>query len=228
MEPSEKTRAKAQSLRLLSTKLGVHVDDLAFAYPEEQFTTFLTRRLVQQALAGKVDDLTEKRLTEVCNIPFNKDGRSAAEYAFDLIYGWLVEDMMYDFLMSNKFIVEKTGVDKDREFLKSGKIKSDIDLTVKWGRHTKGYDVYFDSQGYWNKNNKIDIRESKWKEISRTGSGMICVSNYGFAIIDAESEHTFGPNSAWGGKYCATINGIKDKLVDIPEFLVQLKNNIAS
>lgn len=211
---------------LLSMKLGQHMDDLPFSYPDETFQTHLTRKLAKQALSLKIDDFTVERLNSVCNIPFNKDGRSAAEYAIDLIYGWFVEDMVYEFLLQKGFEVEKTGSDKEREFLKSGKIKSDIDLNLSYKSKTKSFDVYFDSQGYWQKTDKIDIRESKWKEIEKTDSGIICVSNQGFAIIDAGTEYTLGPNSAWGGKTCATIKGIRNKLVDIDTFILDLKKNI--
>lgn len=226
MEKHEKLLAKRDSLKLLSVRLGQHLDDLPYAYPDEVFQTHLTRRLARQAINLRIDDFTVQKLNTVCNIPFNKDGRSASEYAIDLIYGWFVEDMIYEFLLQNNFGVVMTGTDKERQFLKSGKIKSDIDLEVSHNMRRKGFDVYFDSQGYWKKTDKIDIRESKWKEIERTNSGIICVSNEGFAIVDAGTQYILGPNSAWGGKNCATIVGIREKLVDVDQFLINLKNNI--
>jgi hypothetical protein len=230
IENNDKLLAKRNSLKALSVKLGQHLDDLPYYYPDEVFSTKLTRKLVKQSLNLRIDDYTIDRLNTVCNIPFNKDGRTAAEYAIDLIYGWLVEDMVAALLEQKGFAVEKTGVDREREFLKSGKIKSDIDLSVRHEDSVKekSFDVYFDSQGYWKKTNRIDIRESKWKEIEKTSSGVLCISNDGFAIIDAGSEYTFGPNSSWGGKNCATIKGIRDNLVELPEFLILLKNNIAN
>ena len=223
---NEKLLNKKNSLLVLSTKLGQHVDDIPFMYPDEVFTNYLTRNLAKQALNLKVDDFTKLRLHSVCNIPFNKDGRTAEEYAIDLIYGWFVEDLMLEFLLGKGFKVTKTGADKDRDFLPAGKIKTDMDLEITYNGNTKSYDIYFDSQGYWNKTDRIDFRESKWKALEKHNAGVICVSNFGFALLDTNCEYTFGPNGAWGGKNCATVKGIKDKLVDIDVFLKQLKGNI--
>ena len=223
---NEKLLNKKTSLMVLSNTLGLHIDDLPYMYPDEVFTNYLTKKLAKQALNLNIDDFTVDRLNKVCNIPFNKDGRTAAEYAVDLIYGWFVEDMMYEFLMGKKFKVKKVGADKDRDFLPAGKIKTDLDLEITYGKNTKKYDIYFDSQGYWNKTDKIDFRESKWKALQKENAGVICVSNYGFMIIDTNNEHTFASNPAWGGKNCATIKGIRDNLVDVNTFIKNLKQNL--
>ena len=223
---NEKLVAKRASLRLLGDTLGVYLDDLAFMYPNEVFKDSLTQRLAKSAIDLRLTDLDYKKLDELCNISFNKDSRSSVEYGIDLIYGWLAEDMVNEFLAKNGFAVKKSGVDKDRKFLKSSNIKSDLDISVGFNGVWKSYDIYFDSGGYWNKYNKMDVRESKWKELEKTGAAMICVSNYGFMLVDTSSEHTYGPNGAWGGKNCATIKDIKDKLTDPFDFLIKLKDHI--
>lgn len=212
---SDKLLNKRKSLLMVASSLGISAQDLAFSYPDEVFTTHLTKSLVQQAFRLHIDDFTADRLNAVCNIPFNRDVRTPVEYAIDLIYGWLVEDIVYEFLLQNGFDVQKTGSDRNREFMSSGKIKSDLDLSVDG----KPFDVYFDAQGYWKKNNKIDIRESKWRELEKNQASIICVSAQGFALIDYSSDHSLESNAAWGGKKCVTINGIGDKLGS-PELLV--------
>jgi hypothetical protein len=223
---NDKLRAKRDSLFLLSEKLGIHVDEIPFMYPDQVFDKSLTRKLAQQALNLTVDDFHSERLDKLCDIRFNRDARTAAEYAIDLIYGWFVEDLVLEYLQLKGFKVKKQGVDKDREFLPNSKIKSDIDLEVFVGKASRLFDVYFDSQGYWQKNNKLDIRESKWKELEKTNSSVLCISNFGFGIIDSSSEHTFGPNPLWGGKNSATIKGIKDKLTDLDQFTKNIKEKI--
>lgn len=223
---NEKLLNKKNSLLALSMKLGLHADDLPYMYPDEVFTTYLTKNLAKQALNLHIDDLTVDRLNKVCNIPFNKDGRTAAEYAIDLIYGWFAEDLMYEFLLGKGIKVEKVGADKDRDFLPAGKIKTDLDFKITHSKKSKNYDVYFDSQGYWTKTDKIDFRESKWKALSKENSGVLCISNQGFAVMDTNHEYTMRSNPAWGGKNCATITGIKDKLVDVETFIKQLKKNV--
>ena len=138
----------------------------------------------------------------------------------------MAEDAVIEYLLQNGFDVEKMGADSERVFLKSSKITTDIDVNITYGEDSKMFDIYFDSQGYWAKYDKIDIRESKWKSISRDGTSIICVSNQGFAIIDSDSKHSFGPNPLWGGKNCATIIGIKSQLVEKDKFVGLLKSKI--
>lgn len=223
---NEKLRSKRDSLLLLSMKLGLHVDDIPFMYPDEVFDRKLTRQLAKQALQLKISEANAKRLDELCDIKYNRDSRTPVEYGVDLIFGWLAEDLMFEYLMNNRFKVRRTGVDRDREFLMSKQIKTDLDLEITTSHGTRSFDVYYDAQNYWQKNDKMDVRESKWKELGKENASIICISNAGFAIIDSSTEHTFAPNPLWGGKNCATIKGIKDKLVSPEEFLKELKEKI--
>ena len=218
--------SKRDSLISLCKKLGISKQELIYAYPDEAFVNYLTKSLADQALNLNISKDYEEKLNSLCNISYNKDARTPVEYAIDLIFGWMVEDSIAAFLEQNNFEVEKMGADSERAFLQSGRITTDIDAKISIDGKSKTFDIYFDSQGYWEKYDKIDIRESKWKAISKDGSAVICVSNAGFAIIDCDSEHTFGPNPLWGGKKCATINGIKSKLIDLDSFIVLLKSKI--
>ena len=195
-------------------------------YPNEAFVNYLTKALAEQALALDISEEYSRRLESLCNITYNRDARTPVEYAIDLIYGWMIEDALIEYLLQNNFEVEKMGADSERVFLKSGKITTDIDVNITCGGMSKMFDIYFDSQGYWTKYDKIDIRESKWKSVSKDGISIICVSNQGFAIIDSDSKHSFGPNPLWGGKNCATINGIKSQLVEKDQFIGLLKSKI--
>lgn len=224
---NNKLIAKRDSLISICEKLGIPSEEIPFMYPDIPFSNFLTRELATQAMNLDVSKKNSKRLDELCNIPFNRDNRTATEYAIDLIYGWFIEDIVIEYLLQNKLDVVKTGADREREFLSSGRIKSDLDVLVAYKGKSRYFDIYFDSGNYWQKTDKIDIRESKWKTIVNENSSIICVSNAGFAIIDGDSEFTIGPNSLWGGKNAATVKGIKDKLVDIETFTKNLKNKIA-
>jgi hypothetical protein len=223
MIDNKKLTAKRDSLISLCDLLGVSFNDIPFMYPDINFDNFMTRQLAQESLSLDVSTKHSNRLEKICNIPFNRDNRTATEYAIDLIYGWFAEDIVIEFLQMQGFDVERTGVDKEREFLSSGRIKSDLDISITVGKVTKSFDIYFDSQGYWSKTDKIDVRESKWKSLEKEGASIICASNSGFGIIDSSIEYTFGPNPLWGGKNCATVKGIKSKLVSPEVFIKDLK-----
>lgn len=224
---NEKLLAKRNSLRLLADSVGIFLDDIPFQYPNEVFTDRLTEGLAKQAINLRLSDLNYKKLNELCSITYNRDVRTAVEYGIDLIYGWLAEDIVYHFLIKNGFYVVKNGVDKERAFLKNSNIKSDLDVVVGHSKKSRMYDIYFDSNGYWNKYNKMDIRESKWKEIHKQNAGVICISNFGFAVIDGSSEHTLAPNGAWGGKMSAKIEGVRELLMPPQDFVVSLKEHIS-
>jgi hypothetical protein len=223
---NQKLIDKRDSLIRLAEKVGVDCDTIPFMYPRIPFDRTLTYEVALEALKLDMSPEHQTRLNDICNIPFNRDNRSAAEYAIDLIYGWFAEDIIIEFLLAEGFDVIRTGVDREREFLSSGRIKSDLDIMVTYKGNARYFDIYFDSSNYWDKTDKIDIRESKWNMIIKEDSSVICVSNAGFGIIDATSKYTLGPNPLWGGKNCATVKGIKSQLTNVDKFIIELKKKI--
>lgn len=225
LEISEKLKNKRQSLLLLADSLGVDLKDLYLKYPDEVFDRRMTQDLFKQALNLRFTDINSSRLAEICDIRFNRDVRSAEEYAVDLIFGWMVEDLIVEFLSINGFSVELVGVDRDRQFLENKNIKSDLDLLVN---NVAKFDVYFDSGGYWNKTDRLDVRESKWKQIVNDSASIICVSNQGLMLVDSSVDYEIRQNPLWGGKSCATVYGVKSKLSNPSEFLDSFRENISN
>jgi hypothetical protein len=208
---SDKIIRKCNAVQLLAETLGV--TGVISSYPKEKWNGRLNYSIAKQAATLMITDETWEILSEVGNIGFNRDSRKAADYALDLIYGWMVEDIVIAYLTSKGFTVTKTGADNERRFLKSGAIKSDLDIEVITPEgKIEHFDIYFDSNGYWFKYDKIDIRESKWNTLVKNNAYMICVSNEGVAIIGTNDNHTIAPNPLWGGKNSATVKGIKSKL----------------
>lgn len=206
----EKNIRKSEAVKQLAASLGV--SGVIANYPKEEWTGRLNYNVALQAATLMFTEETLNILAEVGNIGFNRDNRKAADYALDLIYGWMVEDIIIAYLTQQGFTVSKTGADFERRFLKSGAIKSDLDVEISINGKSVQYDIYFDSNGYWAKYDKVDIRESKWNTLVKNNAAMICVSLEGVAIIDTNTEHTIAPNGAWGGKNSATIKGIKSQL----------------
>ena len=206
----DKNIRKSEAVKQLAASLGI--SGIIASYPKEEWTGRLNYSVALQASTLMFTQETLDILSEVGNIGFNRDNRKAADYALDLIYGWMVEDIIIAYLTQKGFTVNKTGVDFERRFLKSGAIKSDLDIEIIKSGKSVQYDVYFDSNGYWAKYDKVDIRESKWNTLVKNNAAMICVSLEGVAIIDTNTDHTIAPNGAWGGKNSATIKGIKGQL----------------
>ena len=91
---------KRDSLIRLAKKVGVDYETIPFMYPRESFDRVLTYQVALEAFKLDMSPEHQERLNDICNIPFNRDNRSAAEYAIDLIYGWFAEDIIIEFLLS--------------------------------------------------------------------------------------------------------------------------------
>jgi hypothetical protein len=96
-----------------------------------------------------------------------KDRRSAAEYACDLILGWVVEDGILKILEDEiGFKCVLSSADKNREFLKRPEASSDIRLEIS-KEHQAHLELVKDFTGYWKKNRKIDLRDAKYSNLKR-------------------------------------------------------------
>lgn len=224
MTISDKIIRKAEAINTLAASLGV--TGVIANYPKEEWSGRLNYSIAKQAATLMLTQKTLNILSEVGNIGFNRDSRKAYEYALDLIYGWMVEDIIIAYLTDNGFSVNKVGADHERRFLKQGAITSDLDIEIITASKSVKYDVYFDSNGYWAKYDKIDIRESKWNTLVKNDAAMICVSLEGVAIIDTNTDHTIAPNGAWGGKNAATVKGIKSQLKHAHSLVQSLTDHI--
>lgn len=211
---NSKLKAKTEAVKTLAESLKVN--GVIDSYPHTN-DNGLTRKIALEAITLNLSPSTETLLSNAGNISYVKDNRSATAYILDLIYGWFVEDIIIAHLKEEGIEVKLVGADAKRQFLKSGSISSDLDIEVTYPNgNTERFDIYFDSNGYWAKYNKIDIRESKWKTLVKHNAAMICISNEGVAIIDTNTEGVvIAPNNAWGGKPSATITNIKHKLQHI-------------
>lgn len=173
-----------------------------------------------------ISDKTKDKLNEICNITFTRDRRTPVEYALDLVFGWVVEDTILVYLNNKGIDAELVGADKFREFLSSGKIKSDSDMVIE-GRNT---DIYVDLDGYWSKNNSLDLRMSKYNKMIKQESLLIGVSPQDSKIIllDLAEKHEIEirNNPLWGGKEVATINNVSEKLNGLDIFDKSLYNII--
>lgn len=215
---------KRNAVKTLAETLNVK--GVISSYPKEAFNGRLNYQIALESATLNFTDDTVDILSTVGNISFNRDSRKAAHYALDLVYGWQVEDIIAKHLHTNGLTVNFIGADRERKFLKSGAITSDLDLRVANKDITADFDVFFDANNYWAKNDKIDIRKSKWNTLLKQNAAMICVSNAGFAIIDTNNTHTITANPLWGGKESATITGIKNQLQPLELLADTLKQRL--
>lgn len=199
-------------------------DDVLNLYPGGDFEASLTRNSLSQIMSLNVDDSLKEKLDKLCNISFTRDRRTPIEYAADLTFGWVIEDIILIYLNLNGFVADLVGADKDREFLSNSKISSDADMEIN-GRTA---DIYVDLDGYWTKNDSLDLRMSKYNKLVKEKSILIGVSpkNCQLLVLDfsKDIDIEIRQNPLWGGKEVATIKNIKNLFVGLDKFTSDLYN----
>ncbi len=219
---SKKYYDKQSSVLAAMQMFNVEKHDILSLYPGGEFDRELTKSALNEFMSLNVSESLEKRINEICNISFNRDRRTPVEYAADLTFGWVVEDILLVYLNLNGFVADLVGADKDREFLSSSKISSDADMEIN-GRLA---DIYVDLDGYWTKNDSLDLRMSKYNKLVKEKSLLIGVSplNCQMLVLDfsKDVEVEIRQNPLWGGKEVATIKNIKNIFVGLDKFTSNL------
>jgi hypothetical protein len=226
MTVAKKYITKRDSIFDLMHMFDVSEEELHAKYNSKQFINKLTSPVIDQCLSLNFSKETEHKLNNLCAITYNRDKRTPIEYALDLVYGWLTEDIVTIYLNRKGFNAKLIGADKDREFLKSKSVSSDADLIID-GRAA---DIYADMDGYWAKTGTLDLRINKYKKLVQEKSILIGVSSKFEQILlldfstNIDVEIRSNPN--WGGKEVATINNINRKVIELDNFKSDLYNII--
>lgn len=201
---------KLMALTNIAAMLEVDIEEIISTYPDEEFTGRLNQKMIRDSRKIFSEELAEI-LNKVCDLPFLRDKRTPVEYGYDLIYGWLMEDIAIKFLERGGLEVERTGVDATRVFLKERQISSFSDVKIG----DKYFDITFDTTEMWTGTNSLDIRLSKWNALRSVGGGILCFSPAGVAVIDVSKEEDTGVwlNPAWGFKEAVSVGNMRSKVM---------------
>ena len=121
------------------------------------------------------------------------DRRTAIDYGKDLVASWLFEDYLFDILKnhSEDFTVSLSGADKERKILARARTSStsDYEIIYKDGT-TRKMELMNDYSGYWAKNNRLDLRDSKYNKLKNESALLlpIAVGEQRCSIIDFSKE----------------------------------------
>lgn len=146
--------------------------------------TELILSLLEDSLDQDQTDYLEDRLGDLDHL---KDHRDVANYALELLRGWLVEDTLVYLLRGNGLIVYLTGKDSEREFLTS--TTSEHDLEIDENGNIYRVELATDFSGFWQKNGLLDLRDNKYKKLkSRENSYLLGLdfSNQKFVLVTPE------------------------------------------
>lgn len=222
---------KAGSVREVIRQLNLREDVVLDGYLNETFVDGAPKHPVfSEILAGVPSDSTVQYLVNRLTEGFGhlRGDRSGAEYGADLVLGWLVEDAFRVWAIDAGISSELVGHDRNREFLKPGKISAASDFLI--GNFSpRKLELATDYKGHWKKYNKYDLRDSKFKKLCQESAllFLIDVANSKGAVVNLANPERYRVEKTEFHfiykKPAYTIHGVWDLLLPIPEAMVHLK-----
>ena len=228
-----KYQKKIKGLIQCSELLGFRVEDLLLQYSDSIFVNSevskyeLFSTIIEDSKVNEVQaDYLSSQLLELKSF---KDRRNQYEYGLDLILGWLVEDCVLKYLSSKGVKCRLSGGDANREFLDSNQISTDPDIYITKCGIEFPLEVICDWTGYWFRNNSLELRYNKYKDLAKSKSILIGISisdQKGLLMTfnekDSSSWVKIPSHVAFGGKPAYSLKKSKLKLESLQSVLDEL------
>jgi hypothetical protein len=231
---SEKLRQRVSGLSLIESHLDSSIEDILRSYAGKNFKDSRIDKgeFFKECLSLDLSESSEKLISERCRLAFHRDMRSSIEYGLDLVFGWLSEDLILEVLRGKGIEVELAGEDRHREFLTPNQIGTSSDFRIAIGGKIRSLEIVFSWNSYWKNTDSWDIRDSKFRHLSRFGEESLCFglelpSLEGFLIDMKNLKESFvqRPNPAWGNKNSYTLKGMRARLRRIELVLEEFHQN---
>jgi hypothetical protein len=217
---TSKLRQRLEGLSAIESHFDASLNELINTYSGQCFKNTAVekdkffRECLELNLAPESVDLVSER----CKLPFHRDMRSSVEYGLDLAFGWLSEDLVLQWLRGLGSQVSLSGRDKFREFLNSNEIGTESDFQIIRNGETRNLEIVFSWNNYWKRSNKLDLRDSKYRSLSKAGQESLCLGIEvpdlsGFLLDFRKDKEAFvtRSNPAWGGKKCFTMDNVSSR-----------------
>jgi hypothetical protein len=216
----DRYRTKAKALLESLNCIGVALPSLLARYEGVNLadSTLDKGWVFSQVVGCEIDLETHAYLEGKCgSLGHHRDGRTGAEYAADLIYGWLIEDAVLARIQRSDSGAILSGHDRFREFLPAGKISAQPDIKVRFKGEDRLLEVFADWTGYWRKRGEIDLRDAKYDRLMLEGALMLGIApstTEGFLLDFKTDRLSFSPapNPRYGGKWAYRSDEIRDWL----------------
>ena len=140
----------------------------------------------------------------------HRDHRSPMQYAQDLVASWVFEDCLIYALHDAGLNIIHAGADKNRQILAGGRVSASSDATIVVRGRAVPLEIMSDYTGYWTRNRKIDLRDSKYQKLKNTGSLFLGFSTCDNKVIlldfaDELDVKFVSSHRAYGNKPACTI-----------------------
>jgi hypothetical protein len=211
-------------VRAVIVQLGIDERELLKKYENELFEDSHPKAPVfTELLSGNPTNATisylVRRLTE--GFGHLRGDRSGAEYGADLVLGWLVEDAFHKWAFEADIAPALSGYDRNREFLRPGRISAASDFVV--GASRRKLELATDYKGHWQRTGKYDLRDSKFSKLVSENAilFLIDVMNSRGAVLDLSTPDRYAvkqiPFHPVYRKPAMQISGVRELLVPISE-----------
>ncbi len=222
---------KVESLKKNFSILNVDANKILNKYEKISFEdTSLSKKESFISLMRLNPSIELKRyLDSKTNLSHFKDKRSNIEYAIDLVLGWLSEDTIISHLREKNITCDLNGRDRYREFLSPKYISAQPDIKVKINEQYRALEIMNDWNDYWIRSDMLDLRDNKFLKLSNEKSlflGIAPMSSKGIFLDFSEKLDFVERYNPAYGKKSYTLNGIKNKLLNLVTCISNLKNYI--
>lgn len=129
------------------------------------FTTLCSENM--EEMTAREHRFLESRLG-TGTLAFYSGKRSVEQYAFDLVSGWIVEDLLKERLADYGYDVKTMGDDKEREFLEAPSAAAD------WRVDGVSAECFVDFLGTWLEQKYMDVKPGKMRRLETGEMIMYC------------------------------------------------------
>ena len=220
---------KYQLIQLLLKNFSLTSNDVFSKYENKFFNgnDYSKIRFFEDVVFNKLQNKNEDYIIKKCaSLKHHMDRRSPLDYGLDLLYGWIIEDIIEKLLFNNGFDVFISSADADREFLPSKLIKANSDFHISKKGVEREVEILVDWKETWSKYNHLDLRDNKYLNLKKNNAILFGVApqSNNFLIIDLSKPNLpFKENFIKAyGKKGFSIMDVKKYLMNFDEVILKL------
>jgi len=217
---------KSKLIQLFLKNYALSTEEVFAKYENKFFENYeySKKMFFDDVVFNKIQNQDEKYIIEKCqSLKHHMDRRSPLDYGLDLVYGWIIEDIIEKLLSNSGFDVVVSSADANREFLTSSMIKSSSDFLVSKNGQRREIEILVDWKETWFKYNHLDLRDNKYLNLKNNNAILLGVSpqSNNFLLIDLSK-----PNLPFRENFIKAYNKNGFSIMDVQKYLIDFNEAI--
>ena len=220
---------KYQLIQLLLKNFSLTSNDVFSKYENKFFNgnDYSKIRFFEDVEFNKLQNKNEDYIIKKCaSLKHHMDRRSPLDYGLDLLYGWIIEDIIEKLLINKGFDVFISSADADREFLPSKLIKASSDFHISKKTVEREVEILVDWKETWSRYNHLDLRDNKYLNLKEQNALLLGVApqSNNFLLIDLSKPNLpFEKNFIKAyRKYGYSIMDVEKHLMNFNQVILEL------